>query len=49
MATFRTDGSRETSGNAVIEEDDRAGGFAFAPVGDESEYEAWLRRLCSST
>ena len=47
VATFRTDGSRETSGNALIEKDDRTGGFAFGLSGSQAKYEAWLQQLSS--
>ncbi len=42
VATFRTDGTRDTSGNAVIEKDDRTGGFAFELTDDQSRYKTWL-------
>ena len=48
VVTFRTDGSKDTSGNAVIEKDDRTGGFAFQLTDDQSRYEAWLQQLSSS-
>ena len=47
MATFRSDGSRETSGNALIEQDDRTGGIALELSGSLSKYEAWLQQLSS--
>ncbi len=47
VATFRTDGSKETSGNALIEEDDRTGGFAFELTDNPQEQEAWLQQLSS--
>ena len=47
VATFRTDGSKETSGNAVIENDGRTGALAFELTGDESRHEAWLQQLSS--
>lgn len=49
VATFVQDGSDETRGNAAIENDARTGGFRLASTCRESEYEAWLRTLCSST
>ena len=36
VATFRTDGSKDTSGNAVIENDDRTGHFAFQLTDDQA-------------
>ena len=45
VATFKTDGSDDTSGNALIEKDDRTGGFAFDPNGNMKEYKTWLRKL----
>ena len=45
VATFRTDGSKDTSGNAAIENDDRTGGFAFELTDDQTRYETWLRQL----
>ena len=47
VATFRGDGSRETSGNALIQEDDRTGGFAFELTGNRANCEAWLQQLSS--
>ena len=47
MATFRTDGSRETSGNALIERDERTGGIALELSGGQSKYEEWLQQLSS--
>lgn len=48
VATFRTDGSKETSGNAVIENDDRTGALAFELTGNQTKYETWLQQLSSS-
>ena len=47
VATFRTDGSEDTSGNAVIENDRRAGGFAFDLSDQLSGYQAWFQQLSS--
>jgi len=47
VAAFVHDESEETTGNAVIENDARTGGFGLASTCEESEYEAWLRTLCS--
>lgn len=47
VATFRTDGSEETSGNAVIEKDDRTGGFAFELTDNPKGHETWLQQLSS--
>ena len=47
VAAFGSDGSADTTGNAVIEDDARTGGFRLALNGKESEYEAWLRTLYS--
>ena len=49
VATFGSDGSMDTAGNALIEEDDRTGAFSFELTCDPSKYEAWLRQLSSST
>ena len=43
VATFRPDGSSETSGNRVIEEDIRTGGMAFDMSRSPSMPEEWLR------
>ena len=45
VATFKSDGTAETSGNALIESDDRTGGIAFALSENSSEHESWLQRL----
>ena len=47
VATFRGDGSRQTTGNALIEGDERTGGFAFESTGNRANCEAWLRKLSS--
>ena len=47
VATFRTDGSEETSGNALIEKDGRRGGFAFELPDNPKRHEAWLQQLSS--
>ncbi len=47
VATFRADGSKETSGNVVIERDNRTGGMAFEMSGNAARYEAWLQQLSS--
>ena len=49
VATFKTDGSEETSGNALIEKDDRTGGFAFELTDKLKRYETWLQQLSSWT
>lgn len=49
VATFRNDGSKETTGNATIENDARTGRFGLEARCRESEYEAWLRTLSSWT
>ena len=49
VAAFRHDGSSETTGNAAIENDARTGRFGLEATCRESEYEAWLRTLCSWT
>ena len=49
VATFKSDGSQETTGNAVIGEDSRTGGCTFELVADESQYKAWLDGLSSWT
>lgn len=47
IATFRTDGSNGTSGNALIEEDERTGDAVFELADDLQRQEAWLQRLSS--
>ncbi len=47
VATFRTDGSIETSGNALIEEDERTGRIAFELTDKSRRLEAWLQQLSS--
>ncbi len=47
VATFRTDGSEDTSGNANIEKDERTGGVAFGLTENPERYETWLRQLSS--
>lgn len=49
VAAFDGDGSAETTGNEAIANDDRTGQCSLATQGDESEYEAWLRKLSSWT
>ena len=45
LATFASDGSMETTGNAAIGNDVRIGGFVLGSTGEESEYEVWLQKL----
>jgi len=45
VATFRPDGSAETSGNKVIKEDIRTGGLALDMSGNSSMPEEWLQKL----
>ena len=47
VATFETDGSEGTSGNALIGRDECTGGFVFELTSDSSGQEAWLQRLSS--
>ena len=47
VATFSADGSKETSGNAVIAQDRRTGAHAFALTENGPNYEAWLQQLSS--
>lgn len=47
VATFRPDGSKDTTGNAAIAEDSRTGGHAFEPIAEEAQYETWLDGLSS--
>ena len=49
VATFRNDGSKETTGNATIENDARTGRFGLEVRCRELEYEAWLQTLSSWT
>ena len=45
VATFKSDGSEDTSGNTLIEGDDRTGKIAFEFAADGSESESWLRQM----
>ena len=45
VATFFSDGSKDTTGNVAIENDSRTGGFVLSSAGEKSEYEAWLQKL----
>jgi len=47
VATFKADGSQDTSGNRLIENDRRTGGLAFELTDQLSRYETWLRQLSS--
>ena len=47
VATFRSDGSKKTSGNPVIAKDIRTGPLAFEWAGNESNCRAWLLQLSS--
>lgn len=47
VATFSPDGSKDTTGNAVIGEDSRTGGCIFESIVGESQYETWLDGLSS--
>ena len=49
VAAFSNDGSRDTTGNAVIGDDVRTGGYVLETSSRESEYEAWLQKLSSWT
>ena len=47
VATFTSDGSKDTAGNVVIAQDERTGGVAFNPTCNEASYESCLNQLCS--
>lgn len=47
VATFKSDGSKETLGNAMIADDSVTGACAFESRCNESNYESWLQRLSS--
>ena len=47
VATFRPDNTKDTTGNAVIEEDVRTGGVAFEMRNSPSTSEKWLQQLSS--
>ena len=47
VATFRPDGSRDTTGNIVIGEDSHTGGYTFELAADGAQYETWLDGLSS--
>ena len=49
VATFKPDGSKDTSGNALIEEDSRTGGCTFELTAGQSLYETWIDGLSSWT
>ena len=49
VATFRPDGSKDTTGNAVIGQDSRAGYGAFEATASQPHYETWLDGLSSWT
>ena len=49
VAAFGNDGSRDTTGNAVIGGDARTGGYVLKSTDRESEYESWLQILSSWT
>jgi DNA processing protein len=49
VSTFVGDGQRDTSGNALIARDPRAGGRAFGLRASAEEYRGWLQELGSST
>lgn len=49
LATFKSDGTDQTAGNALIEEEWLEGDATFADSPDEQGYAAWLRTLSSST
>ena len=48
VATFRSDGSTDTTGNAEIANDSRTGGVAFDLQANNSQYEKWITELSSS-
>ncbi len=45
VATFRSDGHEDTSGNTLIGQDPKTGGVVFEPAADPTQYELWLDRL----
>ncbi|MXZ55570.1 MAG: hypothetical protein F4227_03290 [Gammaproteobacteria bacterium] len=47
VSTFKSDGTKETTGNALIAGDNRTGAFAFESTQDGMSYEAWLQKLSS--
>ena len=47
IATFRSDGSRDTTGNALISEKHGARDVTFDVTANGSTYEAWLNELSS--
>ena len=48
VATFRSDGTRDTTGNAAIARDTRTGCVVFEPSDGPSEYARWLDVLSAS-
>jgi DNA protecting protein DprA len=49
LATFKSNGTDDTAGNALIEKERLEGDAIFADFPDEQGYAAWLRTLSSST
>ena len=49
VASFASDGSKDTAGNAAIAGDSRTGGVSFSLTAGASEYETWLDALSSWT
>jgi DNA processing protein len=49
LATFNPDGTKDTSGNALVEKEWLEGDAIFSHSRDEQGYAAWLRMLSSST
>lgn len=47
IATFRSDGSNDTTGNAVISEENGSRDVTFDVTANGSMYEAWLKELSS--
>lgn len=45
VATFRSDGRKDTAGNTLIGQDLRTGGVLFECAADKTQYETWLDGL----
>ena len=45
VASFTSDGQKDTAGNVLIGQDPRTGGVLFECAADRTQYETWLDRL----
>lgn len=49
VVTFEPDNSQDTSGNALIKNDEKTGEFSFNLNSNPSDYQEWLQRFSCST